>query len=161
MCAIIDANVVGEVFRPNPIEAARKFFEWINTGSGRLVAGGKLLKELDDGHSKFRTWRHQAVLAGKMKVANEGDVNARTEELRADGTCKSNDPHVVALAQVSGARLLYSNDKDLQQDFRNRKLINGPHGSVYTTNESKKFSASHKGLLRKKGLCQARRVRKC
>ena len=38
-------------------------------------------------------------------------------ELQDAGACQSNDLHVLALAQVSGARLLYSNDLSLHQDF--------------------------------------------
>ena len=46
MCAIVDANVVSEVFGSNLSPAGEKFFDWLNKGSGRLVVGGKLLEEL-------------------------------------------------------------------------------------------------------------------
>ena len=152
MCAIIDANVADQVFGQNRPEAGVKFFNWINT-KGRIIVGGNLLKELN--RTSASKWVQEALLAGKTKVVNESDVNTRTEELRNGGECRSDDPHVLALAQVSGARLLYSNDKDLQKDFQNRKLIGSPRGNVYTTNKSKNFSTSHKRLLGKKGLCQA------
>ena len=154
MCAILDASVVGEVFCPDRIEAALKFFKWINTGSGRLVGGGKLLEELD-ANSNFKIWRHQAHLAGRFRVANMDDVNTRTEVFRSEKSCRSGDQHVLALAQVSGARLLYSNDKKLQQDFTDRKLINQPRGRVYSTKEHRDFRDSHKKLLRRRDLCRA------
>ena len=51
-------------------------------------------------------------------------------------------PHVLALAQVSGARLLYSNDQTLQRDFKNSKLIKNPRGNVYTTLRNKNVAPS-------------------
>ena len=54
-------------------------------------------------------------------------------ELQDAGACQSNDLHVLALAQVSGARLLYSNDLSLHQDFGNRDLISRPRGKIYST----------------------------
>ena len=48
MCAIVDANVVSEVFGSNLPPAGEKFFDWLNKGSGRLIVGGKLLEELEN-----------------------------------------------------------------------------------------------------------------
>ena len=59
-----------------------------------------------------------------------------------------------ALAKISGARLLYSNDKDLHQDFKDKNLIDNPRGRVYSTLESKNFSVSHSRLLKKRDLCR-------
>ena len=39
MCAIVDANVVAEVFGCKRPEAGLKFFEWIDDGKARLVTG--------------------------------------------------------------------------------------------------------------------------
>ena len=157
MCAIVDANVAPEVFGVGRPAAGKKFFEWINKGSGRLVVGGELLKELDENSPGFREWFRQALLSGSLKEENDQKVNSRTESLRAVRTCRSNDPHIVALAQVSGARLLYSNDKELHQDFGNGDLIRNPRGKVYSTLRSKDFKRSHKQLLRRKDLCGIKR----
>ncbi len=54
MCAIVDANVANEVFGPCKSEAGKKFYDWINAATGRLVVGGKLLAELKEGSPKFR-----------------------------------------------------------------------------------------------------------
>ena len=42
--------------------------------------------------------------------------------LTLSDSCRSNDPHVIALAQINGARLLYSNDEALQKDFGDKRL---------------------------------------
>ncbi len=149
MCVILDANVVAEVFEPDGrSEAGEQFFEWINTGRGRLVAGGKLFQELCESH-KFREWWQGALLAGRATRVKDGEVDGRTKELKRQDSCRSNDEHVVALAQVSGARLLYSNDRALQQDFKNTNLIAKPSGKIYSTNQSKNFGKTHKSLLRR------------
>ena len=154
MGAILDRNVAPEVFGPTRTEAGEKFFDWINRGAGKLVVGGKLLRELNS--TKAGKWMRQAVLSKRMKIENESEVKATMSELQNEGEFKSDDPHIIALAQVSGARLLYSNDIDLQKDFRNRELINRPRGRVYSTIRGNgKFQGSHKRLLRlkKKDLC--------
>ena len=155
MCAIVDANVAAEVFGSNQPEAGKQFFKWINKGKGRLVVGGNLTKELESSRG-FREWGQQALLAGRMRIEEKGKVDARTKELRAKTACRSNDQHVIALAQVSGARLLYSNDLKLHQDFKDGDLINHPRGRVYSTLQDRDFTDSHRGLLGRSDLCQVK-----
>lgn len=156
MCAILDANVVHEVFGRSSPEAGKGFLHWINCGRGRLVIGGQLLKELERASDDFKKWAKIAQSFGKIQRVDKGEVNAVEEDLRNTSSCKSNDLHIIALAQVSGARLLYSNDKRLQQDFKNKELIDKPRGKVYSTNQGREeFSPDHKNLLARKDLCRA------
>lgn len=46
VCAILDADVVSAVFTEDPAPGAREFRRWIESGTGRLVVGGRLRKEL-------------------------------------------------------------------------------------------------------------------
>lgn len=150
MCAIVDANVASEVFSSSPSAAGKKLYDWINEATGRLVVGGKLLKELEENSPTFRDLARELVFAGRMRIENADDVNAKAEEIK--DTCISNDQHIIALAQISGARLLYSRDRDLQEDFKNRELINRPRGKVYPDGSS--FTKAHKRLLGQSDLCQ-------
>ena len=153
MCAIIDANAANEVFGDALSPAGDGFLKWINRGQGRLVAGGMLLEELEK-LSGFRDWARNATLAGFMRIANQDEVNARTEQIRNEGRWHSNDQHIVALAQVSGARLLYSNDIPLHRDFKSKRRLDSPRGKVYSTNDDKAFTRGHQRLLRMKNLCR-------
>ena len=153
MCAIVDANIASEVFGANTCPASEKFLEWINKGRGRIVVGGKLLEELEV-LSGFREWSQNARLAGIIRTANSDTVNSITEEIKDTDICKSDDPHVIALARVTGARLLYSNDKPLQQDFKNKSLVDVPRGKVYSTIKHKALTPGHKKLLGRKDLCR-------
>ena len=157
MCAIVDANVAHEVFGPNPPPAGDGFFQWIMNGRGHLVAGGKLLEELERSSGEFRQWASQAVQAGTMTIVGEDELETRTRQVEANGEHQSDDPHVLALAQVSGARLLYSNDADLQGDFTNRQLIDNPRGRVYSTRVNKSFTPRRRRLLQRRDLCAGRR----
>ena len=152
MCAIIDVNVVGEVFGSNPTPAGEKFRDWINKGSGRLICGGELQKELMGSSEGFREWARTALNTGKMKNINEEKVKTRMEEIEKKPIRLSNDSHILALAQASGARLLYSNDKDLHKDFKNRDLIS-PAGFIYSTLKGENFTRAHRNLLGRRGLC--------
>lgn len=150
MCAIIDANVLGDVFGPKPTQAGKEFFDWITDpkGSGRLICGGELQKELMGSSKGFREWARVALNTGRMRNINEGEVEREMAQIRKSSIL-SNDPHILALAQVSGARLLYSNDKTLHKDFKNPALID-PAGSIYSKLMKKK---DRQKLLDKKGLC--------
>ncbi len=154
MCAIVDANVVGEVFGQDRPEAGQRFFEWLVSGKGVLIAGGKVYDEL--GQSKrFQELARSVLLAGRLRTENTAAVAERAQAIKDEGACASDDPHVLALAQVSGARLLYTNDRTLQRDFTNGDLIAGPRGKVYTTLRSQAFTKTHRRLLSNKALCRS------
>ena len=155
MCAILDANVVGQVFGENRPAAGQEFFEWINSGRGRVVLGGRLRRELDRNDS-FQRWRRQAGLAGRAELLPDETVDDRTRQLERAGACRSDDPHVVAVAQLSGARLLYSNDANLQADFGNKKLVDRPRGKVYSTQRRRDLTGDHRRLLGRRDLCARR-----
>ena len=152
MCAILDTNAAHEVFpktNKNRTEAGREFFQWLND-KGKLVLGGKLCEELN-GVPGFLEWARQMNLDGKggmvRKIINCNDdrINEETEKLMNDGQLASNDPHIIALAKVSGARLLFSKDKDLRDDFKDSKIINKPRGRVYSsqTRDKRRFLNRH------------------
>ena len=108
-----------------------------------LVVGGQLLKELDkvgDARRVLREWER----TGRARTAPHSKVEQETRRLkRANKRTKlyrSNDPHVIALARVSRARLLCAADKLLHEDFDNKALIANPRGVVYQY-------ASHAHLL--------------
>ena len=149
MCAIVDAQVSHEVFGADRSPAGIEFFSWINQGAGRLVVGGKLLEELRNSGDGFRRWARQAGLAGRLKKLNDREVQESTVEIENNEKIKSDDPHVLAVARIGGARLLYSNDQDLHKDFGNGLLIDNPRGKVYSTLKGQNFTSTHRSLLRR------------
>ena len=151
MCAILDANVAHEVFGSNAgqgTEAGKKFFEWLSCGKGNLVVGEHLGKELDKVPG-FRQWAYQTKLKGQPLVKiSDHRVNNEIRKTERRNDLKSNDQHIIALAQVSGARLLFSNDKDLHEDFKNSDIINYPRGKIYSTMKDGSFTEDKRKLLK-------------
>ncbi len=144
MCAIVDADVADQVFgKGDRPEAGHAFFRWLNTGSGRMVTGGENWRELC--RTSAQKWMQGAIAAGRVQILDGTAIDHKTSELEIE--CVSNDAHVVALAQISGARLLYSNDGDLHQDFGNKTLIDRPRGRIYSTKENDTFDRRLKTLL--------------
>ena len=146
MCVIVDANVSHEVFggieRP---EAGKFFADWLARGN-KLVVGGKLLRELSD-HSKFRQWFRAAQSKGRTVRVDDDAVEREIMRIAPERDWESNDLHVIALARLSGTRLIFTNDQALQNDFGKIKFgrIKGKNCS---TKERNDIRASHKRLLR-------------
>lgn len=135
MCIIVD-NDVGQTFfssqRGDPYFPA---LDWVRRRGGKLVVGGRLwIKEY---HGTQRANLVQSLeQAGRAIVYPASIVNAEEDAVKADcksnkADCKSNDAHVIALARISGARVLCTKDGDLEADFKNRALVNSPPGRIY------------------------------
>ena len=145
MCAILDNSARDEVFGDTPTERGLAFHEWLNAGRGRLVIGGtKLRAELagnrrQPGSVNFRKWLPEAIRLGRLAQWDDNEVDNVASVLEEQGVCQSDDPHVVALAQASGARLLYTVDRALQQDFTNPVVIANPRGKIYPTERYRDF----------------------
>lgn len=171
-CVIVDNDVIGAVFGSSPPPAGAALFRWISDGKGQMVVGGKLAEELriesrlKRGSTKrdasidrsFTSWLLQVDQAGQLWNLDR-DVELRnkilelTEVLINRRPKQENDQHIIALASVSGARLLYSNDRQLHKDFRNKELLNNPRGKVFSTLEHRVLTKSHLRLLRQAPAC--------
>ena len=155
MCAILDNDRISEVFGSKCTRAGVAFRNWIDSGKGQLVVGGKLRRELSR-NREFKDWLQQALLGGRARSVSDEEVEKRTAVLKQSGVCISDDPHNIALAQLSRARLLYTNDDDLMQDFKNKALVDDPRGKIYSTRYDEDFQERHRRLLSEKKLCIGR-----
>jgi predicted nucleic acid-binding protein len=137
MCLIVDANAAGDFLARRSVVT-----DWLlgRRGNPRLVAAGKLKEELFRIGSVGRLLA-QLERAGRLRSPPSETVSLEEKHLRGQ-KCKSNDVHVLALAIVSGARTLVTQDVALINDFRNAIIINKPRGSVY------RDPAKHRHLLR-------------
>jgi hypothetical protein len=108
---------------------------WLLLGKGGLIIGGKLSKELL--RTNFRDTMVVLDRAGRLHRQDDAKIEGLAARFQAD--CKSNDSHVLATAAVSGCRLVFTRDKVLQQDLKDKKILD-PIASIYS-------SAGHKHLL--------------
>ena len=76
---------------------------------------------------------------------DDNKVRMATTEVLAANLCMSDDPHVIALAKMSGTRLLFTNDILLEGDFKK----NIPRGIIFTTKQDvrKQITREHRSLL--------------
>lgn len=159
MCAIIDTNVFVEVFGDAPSPGGRMVFDWIRGGRGAVVVGGALLEELKGNQASFKRFQALDALlqsAGKptqVRLVDDAKVNAEQKRVDARGICRSGDAHIIALARISGARLLWTRDDYLQEDFQNKKLIDRPRGKLFPNRESANSQKVRNQLLANRELC--------
>lgn len=137
MCLIIDANRAADVFRVPIHPDFSPLWKWLNGPHGRLVLGGRLQAELERiAAAKNRV--AELYRGGHARLVDKDLVAA--EETRLGDSCRSNDPHVIALGCLTGARILCTEDRQLMADFQDRTLVPNPQGKIYR-------NASHDGLL--------------
>lgn len=154
MCAIVDANVVGDVFGVNRTPVGADFLDWLETPRARLAVGGKLLDELAK-HASFVKWAETAIADGRVRRVHRKEVETAEARL-PKAQIRSDDPHVIALARISGARILYSKDGDLCDDFRNSGLVPRPQGRILPRGESANARRHRRALLNRTDLCPNR-----
>lgn len=153
MCAIIDINTAIELLGERVPEPARRFLDAIEGKRQKLVVGGTKYSEELDRNSEIKKFIKMCLSKGYARQVRNRDVDELSAAITQQNSCTSDDEHIIALAQISGARLLYSNDKRLGEDFKNRTLVQGTKGRIYSTRMTSKFTNSHKNLLRRRDLC--------
>lgn len=144
MCLILDPNVAGDYIKGHKYIMPVK--KWIENDD-RLI------------YTKSETWKRELKFNSRMYIllgqyredgrAIEFPAEEVQKEQNKLANCKlfkSKDFHIVALANVSGVRLLVTNDINLIKDFKNSAIIK--HGKIYRkeTRQNKRQSLldSHK-----------------
>ena len=155
MCVILDASARDDVFGRARTAAGTQLFEWLETPWGRLVLGGKLTRELATSDT-FAKWAEVAVSDGRVKTLGEDALEKEIRVLSTNWLGKSDDQHVIALARVSRAHILYADDGNLCDDFRNPELVPNPRGRLYPTGETLNAARHRRGLLNRTDLCPSR-----
>ncbi len=144
MCMIVDINVAAKVLvaddDPDFKHVHDSLFAENSNLNAKIMYGGKLTEEYNR-HHRVRRILLQLDRAGKAVRVDDAVIKAEVGEVVSTGLCTSNDDHIIALARVSGARLLCSHDIALHADFTNGMLIKKPRGKVYQ-------NSTHKVLLR-------------
>lgn len=125
-CLIVDTNKL-RWFTDTSEEIPQIVIGLLKRQKGKLYIGGGLKEEIPH---KYRQWYSVGVRAGWIVNVSDEEVDQETTWLKVHHTLESNDHHVVALARVSGARVLVSCDGCLRDDFRDRNLISQPPGKL-------------------------------
>lgn len=154
MCLIIDNSVRDIVFGDAASLSGIQLRNRIDNGRRQLVVGGKLLAELTVAEA-FRTWFVQARLSQLVREFKDSDVKSRTDWVERNLDLKSDDSHVVALALLSGCRVLCTADRELVQDFTDPNIVANPRGKVYAIDNLSNDRQRDQDLLRWTRTCRA------
>ena len=115
----MDTNKYGDFVNPKNLdmEPVRK---WINN-KGKLIYSPtiKMKSELDK-HTEMRLLFEQYSQKGKLRRFSPHEVDIMKASLTG---LESDDPDIIALALVSGVRLLISGDRILHTDFK--RIVRG------------------------------------
>jgi hypothetical protein len=137
---IVDANCAAETLSERPSPDFKPVLDAVIAGTNKLAIGGSTLNKE---YQKLKgVWRFIRILdqAGRTQLCSVSEVDREMELVKTKFNISSDDPHVLALARISGARILCSRDKALHGDFGNPGIINKPRGKVYQ-------NATHARLL--------------
>ena len=129
MCIIIDANVLSKFLADPPSPDAGPIHNWINNMGGTIIfsTGGKFNKEIG------RHARNRLQVLVRRNVARQIPLSRFQDDEKAlQGKIKSDDEHILALARSTGARILYTSDKKLIEDFKDKEIIDQPRGKIYS-----------------------------
>ena len=132
MCLVLDANMFGP-FLKNKDPDIEPIHNWLRKKSGKIVYTKHKDYQKELGTKKTSKIRQQITKlrqAGRARIIDANQVEDKKTALQIKVqqkkvTLKSNDLHILALAQAAKAKLLCSNDKLLHQDFKNPKIIGG------------------------------------
>ena len=136
MCNIIDADACNNFANHKPDYV--HVHTWLKNG-GVLVfsATKKLEEEFNKCNQNYRDYFQRLRQMGQVKIIDSVEVQKETNQFQK--IVGKHDPHIVALAKVSGTKIVVSGgDKGLHKKFPQQ--ISG--GKIYQY-------ASHEGLLRK------------
>ena len=93
--------------------------------------GGKCAEEIRGRRARAKLADY--VRAGRAKLIPESLFAGDERHLEDRADLRSDDPHVFALAKAAGVRLLYTADRNLISDFKDRNFIDRPRGKVYSS----------------------------
>ena len=129
MCLILDANRFADILAAPPDSRYVAMLKWVLHGNGRVVFGGtKYGLELERCCRAKRLFAEWYKAGRARRIANEP---VDREAVSIQPMVASNDGHIIALARVSGARILCTEDKVLMYDFKKAGLIARPKGRIY------------------------------
>lgn len=147
MCIIVDANRLGVLLSRRTNEDVKPIHDWLDDRQGMIIysTGGEFENDVSEGARRALA---ELVKSGKARFINRRRLESKVKLLTAYANYRSNDPHVLALAIVSGARLLYTADQALRDDFKKGKWMNGefiiqkPRGKLYSSKNNSNLLAA-------------------
>ena len=157
MCVIVDADKSHGLVKdplPNDVKPLQK---WLSRDGSLVYSTGGIFdrqysREVRD-YFRFLS-RNNKAIQFNLQVVEEKMTDLPDEgALASDENSGRNDRHILALALVSGAEVLYTGDQNLMKDFQNKKIMGHSNGKIYSSEEDKGRGLQSRKLFDQKNLC--------
>jgi hypothetical protein len=135
MCIILDANCLG-LFTSADKSMAPVSAYFVKNGS--IAIGGSKLKTEYKKNGKFVSFLAELVRKGQVLRIDDDDADSLAAAIGNEAIAKSDDPHILAIAALSNARILVSHDQPLHQDFTSTNFFI-PKGRIYQNKRHKRL----------------------
>lgn len=127
MCVkiIIDASAFRHLIEPTRRSAGDQLRKWIGKGHGLVVyssGNNKYADELRD-YNEVLTLIHDYAQKGRAEDVSDERISSVYDGFLKNSEVKSDDPHVLALAEASGATVLFAHEPKLCIDFANVEVL--------------------------------------
>lgn len=123
MCIILDANQKNSFIDLNndDMEPVRKIIE---AGDLKIVYAKTSKFQREYGKAMWSRLLRYRVDGQAVLFSNE-QIDTEIKKLGKIKKIKSDDNHILALARISGAKLLITEDEDLIKDFKDGDIVGG------------------------------------
>lgn len=156
MCVVVDANSRGRFLSGD--KSATLLRDWVEKREGKLlhIQAGDWQTEHQASGARWQAQVRAYSGAGVLRIVADAAFNAALRSLPEKTKSGEKDRHILALALAGGARLLYSADGNLRDDFKG--VVNG--GKVYpgaggeSDSNHPRTVARCRKMLKDGGLCE-------
>jgi hypothetical protein len=148
MCILIDANQAHAFTKPSPAMSA--IVNWMASG-GRVVTGGKLSDELFG--TRFGLLMVELSRRGNLVVYPRSLVDQEIKAVKKL-PIRSDDPHVLAIARISGSRVVVTNDNKLIADLKDKAICSGKRRAIRKRPEKGDMSVKAVSALLNEAQCK-------
>ena len=141
MCVVVDADKTGVLLKtPTPAEAL-PLLNWLRAGGTFVYSTGGIfdLQFPESNRSRLAKLSRSIRLVRIAEEAVWEKQQTLPEKLCSDKKKGPGDRHILALALASRAEVLYTGDKGLMDDFRDRKVMGELRGKIYSGPRSKRL----------------------
>lgn len=136
MLLMLDANCCAAALRME--SEFPSFVRCLLLGKGRLSIGGTKMLEEYNRISEMSKFLIALDRAGKIERIDRSAVDKMSQDLESRKVMDSDDPHVIAVACLSGARVLCTKDRALIRDFTAGRFFQ-PRGKIYSGERNRKL----------------------
>ena len=127
MCikTIVDASAFRHFLEPSRNSAGHQLRRWIDRGDGVVVYSPDHTVYADElnRYIDVRNLLRDYSQRGRAVDIDGTLIQAVLDQIPDRPVRRSNDPHVLALAEVSRATVLFSCDGNLRQDFADHQVL--------------------------------------